>query len=129
MFKNQNNNKELTNKEAETIIGPSLKVKGNFHGTGNIIIEGQVDGSVKTDNYLLIGNKATVTASVQAKDAQIGGRVEGDVIIDGYLEILATAQITGDVKAKQISIEKGASFNGQCSMGEAAEKETEKKPD
>lgn len=129
MFKNQDNQmvSEKNIKEAETIIGPSLKVKGNFHGQGNIVIEGTVEGSVKTNNFLLIGSGAHITASVEAKDAKVGGQIDGDLKIDGYLEVLASAKISGNIQAKQISFEKGAQFNGNCSMGQKLETAPDKK--
>lgn len=108
-------------KEAETIIGKSVKVKGNFHGDGNIVIEGEVEGSVKTNNYLLVGSKSKITASISAKNAKIGGQVQGNINIDGYLEIVASAKIDGDVLAAQISIEKGAVLNGQVKMSKQEE--------
>ncbi|MCK5319796.1 polymer-forming cytoskeletal protein [Candidatus Parcubacteria bacterium] len=105
-------------KEAETVIGPSIKVKGNFHGQGNIIIEGEIEGSVKTDNYLLVGEKSIITANVKAKNAKINGKVTGNIQIDEYLEIGNTAIIIGDINAKILSISKGARLNGKCSMNE-----------
>ncbi len=115
MFKN-NEETVLNIKEAETIIGPSIKVKGNFHGQGNIIIEGSVEGSVKTNGFLLIGEKAKINASIEAKDAKIGGEVVGNIKILGSLDIKASAKILGDIETKEISIEKGAKFDGKCSM-------------
>ncbi len=123
MFNKENN--EINYKEAETIIGPSIKVKGNFHGQGNIIIEGVVEGSIKTSNFLLIGNKAKVTATIEAKEAKIGGEIHGNIKVDGYLEISSTAKIFGDIEANKISIEKNAILNGTCRMSKgetAAEK-------
>jgi len=109
-------NNSSSNHSAETIIGPSIKVKGNFHGEGNMIIEGIVDGSVKTNGFLLVGEKAKITANVVAKDAKIGGEVSGNIKIKGFLEILATAKIFGDIETNLISIEKGAIINGHCGM-------------
>ncbi|HAM88069.1 MAG: hypothetical protein US83_C0019G0015 [Candidatus Falkowbacteria bacterium GW2011_GWC2_38_22] len=120
-------NKETENiniKEAETVIGPSIKVKGNFHGQGNIIIEGQVEGSIKTNAFLLIGNKSIITASVEAKNAKVGGIITGNIKIDEYLEIGPSANIKGDIEVKSISINKGAIINGRIVMG--AEKSAEK---
>lgn len=116
------NNKETSVKEAETIIGPSIKVKGNFHGEGNIIIEGIVEGSVKTNQALLVGNKAKITASITAKTATIGGEVTGDIQVNEYLEILSSAKIFGNIVAAQLSIEKGAILNGKCEMISSAKK-------
>ena len=116
MFK-QNEDSGGAIKNAETIIGESIKVKGNFHGEGNIIIEGVVDGSVKTNNFLLVGTKAKIAASIEAKNAKVAGEVSGNVEVSEYLEIKASAKITGDVAANQISIEKGAMINGNITMG------------
>lgn len=115
MFKN-NTTSVQDLKEVETIIGHAIKIKGNFHGQGNIVIEGEVEGSIKTNNFLLVGEKAKILASIEAKNAKIGGEVVGNLKIEGYLEILSTAKIIGDIEAKEISIEKGAKFNGKCQM-------------
>lgn len=112
---------QINIKEAETIIGPTIKVKGNFHGQGNIIIEGFVEGSIKTDKFLLIGDKAKINADIEAKDAKIGGEVKGNINISGYLEISASAKISGEIKASQISVSRGADLNGQLIMNKNSE--------
>lgn len=114
MFKKET--KEISLKEAETIIGPSIKVKGNFYGQGNIVIEGTVEGNVKTNNFLLIGDKAKIVANIEAKEAKVGGEVKGNIKVKGYLEILSTAKVLGDVEATLISVAKGAILNGKCTM-------------
>lgn len=122
MFNKQE--EKITNvKEAETIIGKSVKVKGNFHGDGNIIIEGEVDGSVKTNNYLLVGPGASIKASIKAKDAKIAGKIIGDINIQGYLELESTAKIKGNIFTGQLSIERGAVLNGNVNMGGADSEE------
>lgn len=103
-------------KEIETIVGPSVNIKGDFHGSGNIVVEGSVEGSLKSDKMISIKNKAKVVAEVQAHDAIIGGHVKGNIKIAGYLEVLNSAKIIGDIEAKIISIEKGAVFVGSCQM-------------
>jgi len=107
---------ELSIKEAETIIGPSIKVKGNFHGQGSMIIEGVVEGSVKTNKSLLVKSKSKIIASVEAGEAKIGGEVTGNIKIKGYLEIASTAKVFGDIEASELSIERGALINGKCIM-------------
>ena len=123
----EKNQKEFDVKEAETIIGPSVKVKGNFTGQGNIIIEGEVEGNIKTNKFLLVGNRAVITASIDASEAKIGGTINGNITIKGYLEITASARINGDINVAEISIERGAMINGKCNMsGEKNKGETEK---
>jgi cytoskeletal protein CcmA (bactofilin family) len=125
-----NKDKSFENiKDAETVIGPSIKVKGNFHGKGSIIIEGSLEGSIKTDSSLLIGEKAKVKASVKAKEAIINGSVEGDVNIDKSLSLGKTASVKGDVVCLEISIEKGAKINGNFAMHSEDSVEKNKKQD
>ena len=106
-------NKPEKFKDAETIIGASLKVKGNFYGEGNIVVEGQLEGNLKTDANLFIGDKAKVVANIEANDAIINGEVRGTLKIHQYLALGPTAKIIGDVNYSEISIEKGAIINGQ----------------
>ncbi|MDD4333315.1 MAG: polymer-forming cytoskeletal protein [Patescibacteria group bacterium] len=126
MFKKQEEGGSF--KEVETIIGPSVKVKGNFNGQGNIIVEGIIEGGLKTDGNVLIGDSAKITANVEAQEMRIGGEVNGNVKAKGYLEITSTAQILGDIECSALSVEKGAIINGKCTMGGIANgksKETE----
>ena len=102
--------------EFETVIGPSVKVKGDFNGQGNIIVEGTVDGNLKTNGNLEVGKTAKITANLEAKEAKIGGQGAGNVKIKGFLEVTATAKIFGDVETSGLSIERGAIFNGKCTM-------------
>ncbi|MEA3450253.1 MAG: polymer-forming cytoskeletal protein [Patescibacteria group bacterium] len=122
MFKNSVKN--TNNNRAETIIGPSVKVNGNFHGDGDIIIEGEVEGNVKTKNTLTVNSGAKIIADVIAKNAKISGSINGNVKIDNCLELEASAKIAGDISCKEISVAKGAIINGHCQMG--ADKAEEK---
>jgi len=103
-------------KDAETIIGASIKVKGNFQGQGDIIIEGSLEGSLKTDANLFIGGKAKVVANIESRDTIINGEVRGNIKTKGYLALGSTARIFGDIQYNELSIEKGAIINGQLLM-------------
>ena len=124
MFNSQKQGEVIN--EFETIIGPSVKVKGDFNGQGNIIVEGMVDGNLKTNGSLEVGVKAKITANVEAKEAKIGGQINGNLKIKGYLEVTSTAKVLGDIEAAGLSIERGAIFNGNCVM--TAEALTAEKP-
>ncbi len=105
-------------KDVETIIGPSVKVEGDFKADGNVIIEGQVVGGVKTKKNLRIGEGAKVKASVEAENAWVGGEIKGNVLVTGHLELAANAKIKGDVETQLLTMETGAQINGHVKMGE-----------
>lgn len=124
MFNRENKLEKF--KDAETIIGASIKVKGNFHGQGNIVIEGTLEGSLKTNANIFIGEKAKVVANIEAKDLVINGEIKGNVKAKNYVSLGSTAKINGDVTYGEISMEKGASINGQLISLEDSEKKSEK---
>ncbi len=102
----------------QTIIGASVKVEGEFESQGDIIVEGVLNGSLKTKQYLQIGSNAKITANIFAQSAQIAGNVKGNIHVNDTLKLLSTAHILGDVQTSKLIIEEGAIFNGKCSMGQ-----------
>jgi len=125
MFSKENKLEKF--KDAETIIGASIKVKGNFQGQGNIIIEGALEGSLKTEANLFVGDRAKVVASIESKDAIINGELRGNIKARGYLALGGTAKIFGDIQYTELSVEKGAVINGQISMLAEGERRGENK--
>ncbi len=115
MFGNKDMSQEKL-KDVETVIGPSIKVKGNFHGKGNIVVEGVLEGSLKTNASLLVGEKARVSANIEAKEAIISGEVKGNIKVQKSLSLGKTAKIVGDIICSEISVAKGAYINGHCLM-------------
>lgn len=113
-------------KDVETVIGPSVKVKGEFNGNGNIIIEGAFEGNLKTTNGLYVGDKAKVLANIEAKEATIGGEVTGNIKILGHLEMTNTAKVEGDIECSSIAISSGAILNGNCIMTQKVVEKTTK---
>jgi len=110
--------------QAETIVGPSVKVEGELSSEGNVRIDGQVVGNVQTSQNLAVGEQAVISANVKALNAVIAGKIKGNITVDEALEITETGQIEGDITAKIISIAPGAIFRGQCQMPLSASQET-----
>ncbi len=112
MFKNQ----QINEKEIETIIGQSVKVKGNFQTNGSMQIDGQLEGSLKIGNDLIIGEGASIVANAESNRMMISGKVSGNIKTKESLEITETATIDGDIETKVISIDPGAQINGKIKM-------------
>lgn len=108
--------------EAETVIAASVKVEGEFASQGNVLIEGCVEGSLKTERDLRVGEKARIAADVVAANAVVAGEIRGNITVSEKLELEPTAHIHGDVRTKVLVVATGAEINGRISMG--AETET-----
>jgi cytoskeletal protein CcmA (bactofilin family) len=100
----------------DTVIAHGVKVEGDFKSRGNVIIEGAVVGSLKTTSNLQVGERAVISANVEATNAHIAGTVEGNVLIAEKLELAETARIYGDIESKILIVNAGAILNGRCVM-------------
>lgn len=101
----------------QTVIAKGVRVQGDFHGQGDILIDGEVHGNLSTSGVLTIGPQAVVTADVEAESAKVAGEVRGNMKITSHLDMLPTARVTGDVVCRTASIESGAFLKGSVSIG------------
>jgi len=117
MFRsNDEEERDNSNGVDETVIGHSIKIEGDLVSNGSIAVEGEVIGSIKTEQTLKIGAQAKVTAEVKAQSAIISGKVQGNIVVEDKLDLNESAEVTGDITAKTVSIAAGAVFNGKCTM-------------
>ena len=107
---------ENLNTQAETVVGPSVKIQGDLNSEGNIKIEGQVTGKVKTSQSVYVNQGAKIAADMLAGNAVVGGEVQGNIKISGHLILQSTARITGDISCSILRVEDGAQFSGKCTM-------------
>lgn len=114
MFKETNNETH----ETDTIIGPSVKVEGDFVTEGNIIVEGTICGSIKTAKNLKVGPKSRIFANTTAENALVAGEIQGNVSIVNRLELTSTAKIFGDIRTTKLVMAEGAVITGKCLMGD-----------
>lgn len=116
-------------KHVETLIGPSVKVEGDFVGDGDVVVEGMVTGKLKTKRNLRVGQNAQILATVSAENALIAGTVQGNIKVRERLELTPTAKIKGDISAKTLVIAEGACFTGGCKMLEGEQPAEENNPE
>jgi len=97
-------------KPPASTLSADLLVSGNLKTTGDIQVEGQVEGDIRA-HLLTVGEGATVKGEVVADDVVVNGRVVGRV--RGLkVRLTSTARVEGDIIHKTIAIESGAHFEG-----------------
>lgn len=100
-----------------SVIGASIKIHGNIEGDENLVIEGQVDGSISLAKAeLVIGASGTAMANLLAKSVRIDGSVTGDVLGSALVTVTTTGKVYGDITAPRVTLEDGAKFKGSIDM-------------
>jgi cytoskeletal protein CcmA (bactofilin family) len=99
------------------VIGPSIRIDGDVRGEENLLIEGEVKGTVNLkDNNLVIGSQGRVKANVYAQSIEVEGLMEGDLFASDTVNVRKSAQVKGNITAPRVSLEDGARFKGSIEM-------------
>jgi cytoskeletal protein CcmA (bactofilin family) len=100
-----------TNSEgAPSIISHSLNITGNLQSSGDVQIDGMVEGDI-TATKVLIGEGARVNGEIVADHVVIRGTVTGS-IRGREVELARTAKVQGDIQHESLAIEAGAHVDG-----------------
>lgn len=102
------------------VLGPKDSLNGKLTIEGELRIEGNVEGELVVGGDVQIERAATVKARVEAQNVTVRGSVEGDVVARGKLVLSGSGHLAGNVQIQSLSIEDGATLNGNVSMQKAA---------
>lgn len=98
------------------VIGAKTTVKGEITGDEDVLVEGTVEGQIRIQRDLRVGNGGTVRATVEAQAVVVSGEMVGDCVASNRVEIQSTGRLTGNIKAPRIVIAEGALFKGNSDM-------------
>mgnify|MGYP002862837164 FL=1 len=106
---------------SKNVLSSDVEIKGSIKFSHDLIIDGKIEGEVVSDGSLTIGENALIKGEVKTRSVIIFGKVEGNITVNERCELKSNAILVGDISAGTLSIEEGATFMGQSSVG--------KKPD
>jgi len=109
-----------TGRRDVAVIGRSIRIDGDLRGEEDLLIEGDVTGTVQLrNNTLTIGSEGKISANVYAKSVTVDGLMQGDIFASERVCIRKSAQVNGNVTAPRVSLEDGAKFKGSIEMDPA----------
>jgi cytoskeletal protein CcmA (bactofilin family) len=102
--------------ERTSVLGPTLRFKGELHADEELLIRGTIEGSITHSQRLTVCPEGTVKANIRAQMISIEGTVEGDLQAEKSVRVSETAHLKGNIHAPNVSIVEGAQFNGSIVM-------------
>lgn len=97
---------------AATLINDGCKITGVLSGSGDFLINGEIDGDCEISGTVTLATKGLWKGTIRAANVVIAGNVEGDIFADGHVEITDTARISGTVSGEAIAVAEGAVVDG-----------------
>lgn len=113
------NKKEVTSENkasGRNVIGAGTMIVGDLISKGDFRIDGTLEGNLKTDGRVIIGEQGYIKGNITCANADVEGKFSGEFMVSNMLTAKTTANITGSVNVGQISTEPGATFNATCNM-------------
>jgi cytoskeletal protein CcmA (bactofilin family) len=99
-----------------SVLGPSLRFRGELSAQEDLIIQGSVEGSITHTQSLTVGTDGSMKGDIRARVILVDGKVEGDLYATESVTIRATAKVKGNVFAPRVGITEGAFFQGHVEM-------------
>jgi len=102
--------------EINTLLGPGSHFDGKLTFEGTVRIDGRLSGEIFSNDVLVIGEGAEVTAEIDVGVLIVEGSVTGNIRAKRSVELHAPARVRGNLETPSLFIDKGVMFEGQCRM-------------
>ena len=112
-------------KKQVSVLGPTLKFKGDLTANEDLVIQGQVEGKINHSSNLTIGKEGKVKANVRAEHITVEGTVDGDLEGRKGVAVKETANVTGNIASPTVTLHEGSTFNGNIDMSGNAKSKSE----
>jgi cytoskeletal protein CcmA (bactofilin family) len=99
-----------------TLLGSDLRIIGDVNSSGEVQVDGQVEGDIIAD-CLVVSEAGIVDGAIAANSVRILGVVNG-AITAGSVKLGRTARVTGDIIHQTLAVEEGAFVLGHCRRSE-----------
>ena len=102
--------------EETTIIRNGVKIEGKITSSGNIRVDGEIQGDILSQSNVTVGENGQVNGQINAGVIMIGGKVSGTVSANEKLILESKGNLKGDIFTKILVVEAGAKFAGKSKM-------------
>jgi len=96
--------------------GSSFRGELEFEDT--MRIDGRFNGKIHSKNELIVGESASIEGDIHVGRIAVSGTVKGKIKADQRIEVHRSGKVFCDIDTPILIIEEGATFQGQCTMGE-----------
>lgn len=102
--------------EINTLLGRGSVFEGKLTFEGTVRIDGRLSGEIFSNDVLVIGEGAQVSAEIEVGVVIVEGNVTGNIRARRAVELHAPARMKGNIETPSLFIDKGVIFEGNCKM-------------
>ncbi len=98
------------------LLGRGSEFDGKLSFEGTVRIDGTFTGEISTNDMLIIGEGAKVTADISCGSVVVNGEVTGNIKATEMVELHKPAKVKGDITTPSLMVDKGVQFDGSSKM-------------
>lgn len=98
------------------VLSSGVSIKGSVKFGSELIIDGNVEGSIDSGGRLTVGEHAQIKGEIRTKSVTVHGTVEGDIIAEERCELRAGCTLRGDIEAPRLVVDEEATFLGSAKI-------------
>jgi cytoskeletal protein CcmA (bactofilin family) len=102
--------------ERMSILPPTLRFKGELSADEDLLIQGQIEGTIKHTQRVTVGKEGKVKANISAQAIKVEGTVEGDLHAERSVYVEDSGNLRGNIHAPSVCLVEGSKFNGAVDM-------------
>jgi len=99
------------------LLSRGVSIKGSVKFRTELMIDGEVEGTIDSTGVLTIGEHASIRGNVRAKSVRVRGTVQGDIFATERCELQAGCTLRGDIEAPRLVVDENATFFGSAKVG------------
>jgi cytoskeletal protein CcmA (bactofilin family) len=104
------------NTNSKNVLNSDVELKGILKFSGELTLDGKVEGDVNSDGTLALGDNAVVKGNIDVASVVVRGKVNGNITAKEKIDIKAKAEMFGDIRAPKLVIEEGVTFVGKIEV-------------
>jgi len=93
-------------------------IEGTIDTQNDIRVDGKIEGTLTCAGKLIIGPDGKVEGDANCQNAVIEGLFRGNLNVTDILDVRENASVIGEIKTGKLLVQNGATFNGNCDMGQ-----------
>ena len=104
----------IVNVNSISRISAGTVIKGEIFSPTDIRIDGTFEGRVHSKGRVVIGESALIKGDVVCDSIDMWGKVDGNIFVKDTLSLKEGCVVNGNLHVRRLSVELGATFNGNC---------------
>jgi len=112
-------NRTLTPARSGGFLSRGVSIKGSVKFLNELLIDGEVEGTINSPGKLSIGEHAQISGEIRAKSVKVRGKVEGNIFATERCELQAGCTLRGDIEAPRLVVDENATFLGSARVATA----------